>query len=484
MPAETREPRRRLESSASPAFVPRHTEPGIVRVGLLNPDVYQGGVERHQLDLATWLAGSGVAVVGMAAERGPSSRAIDAAFHAAGVPTGYGSEAIRALIRSVDVLYVWGSPGWPDWVESVGSRPAVVLVAHGIGEWTRRNLSSAARADAVVLVGEACRGTVPDGIEAVVILNAIDPARVIPRVDRLAIRESWGVSPTAYVVGNLARVSGEKGCDRWSGIAQAMPDVTCVWVGGGTDLARVRDRGGVWPGPTEDVGSTLAAFDHFVNGSYEDAGPLTLVEAWLAGVPVVATAVGLAASRPDLVRLVSRDATAEDFARAVAADRADPEGTADRVRRARDHALREHDPDVFTARWITVFREVVTDARKARGRVAPRAARGDRLGGAVGASARCALGHAVVPDPGRRDRVLPRNPRTSRRSLVAQWRVQLFAASCPYRVKAGCSHVRCTRPDTDRVIHIGDCLDCAGRILNHALPAPTRAIIEASGSPC
>jgi len=58
-------------------------------------------------------------------------------------------------------------------------------------------------------------------------------------------------------------------------------------------------RGGIFVPPVEHVGDALAALDVLVLVSPAEGGPLVVLEALAAGIPVVATPVG---NLPDLVR--------------------------------------------------------------------------------------------------------------------------------------------------------------------------------------
>jgi glycosyltransferase involved in cell wall biosynthesis len=195
-----------------------------------------------------------------------------------------------------------------------------------------------------------------------------------------------------------------------------------AWVGDGHGMGMLRDAiraEGVedlvlTPGFAEDVGSAYGAMDRFVLPSLEEAHPLALVEAMLAGVPAIASAVGWAAEHPDLVRLVPRGPSGEDLASALLADLADPGGSADRAERARSYCLRELSPSRFARAWVAVF---------------------DRL-----------TGQATPPDA----------------SLL------ILANACPYADRpfpsCSCGDRKCFR--MDRIVGVADCLDCVGHLVN------------------
>lgn len=102
------------------------------------------------------------------------------------------------------------------------------------------------------------------------------------------------------VVGCVARYEDQKGIDRLIRAVAEIPDARLLLVGDGSrrdDLERlaeeldVQDRVEVGPW-RDDARSLIAAFDVFALASVDEAFPLTIVEAMLAGTPVVATDVG------------------------------------------------------------------------------------------------------------------------------------------------------------------------------------------------
>jgi glycosyltransferase involved in cell wall biosynthesis len=237
----------------------------------------------------------------------------------------------------------------------------------------------------VACVSEGGSATVPadQRHRAVVLPNGVDPGRVEAKVGRAEQRSRWGVPPSAPLIGNVARISPEKGTAAFvEALACLPPDWHGVWVGptNGVEeardaMARLPDRLGVagrlhLPGPTEDVGSALGAIDVFLTPSLEDAHPLGSIEAMMAGVPIVTSATGMAVERPDLFRVVRRGATGAELARAVLADAGDVDGTSRRVASARSHALAHYSRSAFLARWAALFDGLGLRAPKA-GKAAP-----------------------------------------------------------------------------------------------------------------
>src|SRR5205823_9807276 len=102
------------------------------------------------------------------------------------------------------------------------------------------------------------------------------------------------------VVGSVGRLDSQKGYDVLIDALRTLPDVTALLVGGGSErdsLERraadvgVRDRLCI-TGWQEEARNYLTAMDVFALPSRYEGFPLSVVEAMLAELPVVASAVG------------------------------------------------------------------------------------------------------------------------------------------------------------------------------------------------
>jgi glycosyltransferase involved in cell wall biosynthesis len=231
-------------------------------------------------------------------------------------------------------------------------------------------MASARLADAVVCVSRPSLDTIPESerARAIVIHNGVDPARVRASVSRDEQRRRWRIPPLAKVMGNVARVSEEKGTRAFAAALAHLPaDWHGVWIGPCNNneaprwamLELAQSLGVVGrlhlPGPTDDVGSALGAIDSFVMPSTEDAHAFAGIEAILAGVPIVATPLGVVAEHPELFRVLPRDPSGAAVARAVLADSATPDETAARVESARTFARSEWSREAFLRRWDALF---------------------------------------------------------------------------------------------------------------------------------
>ena len=204
--------------------------------------------------------------------------------------------------------------------------PLVVHTYHGFPfhefqhPWTRfayvlaeRKLCR--RTDAVLAVGsatavEAVRRRIarPDQLRTTPV-TVDDGFAVADGESRGRARALLGLAETAQVVGTVGRLDYQKAPEdfvRALGLLRHR-DVVGVWVGDGPLRRRVERqlrRSGLADrvlllGDRTDVPHLLPAFDVFAMSSRYEGLPCALVEAMLAGIPVVATAVNAV---PDVVR--------------------------------------------------------------------------------------------------------------------------------------------------------------------------------------
>jgi len=354
--------------AASTAFPPSPRRSDAVRVGLVTPGLHRGGAEQWMLSMIDHCDRSRVHWVGMAVlypqHHDPRTQA---AFHRR-VPVGVGGGAVEELYRRVDVAVVWGINGLDQRVPERPRNPKVVLVSHGIGPWTARVFEQSEEADAVVAVSRAALAPMPAEARdrATVITNCHEPSRIVPKGSRDAARGAWGAGPGETVVGFLGRLSDEKNPAALVELAAAAPGVRGVYVGTGAGEAALRSLAAsrgvadriVFHAAVDAPGDVLAAFDRLLLPSHEEACSITLLEAWAAGVPVLATPVGLVPEHPDLVRLLPARPTGEQTRAALEQDLADAGGTGERVGRAKRVAEAEHSPQLFGREWTRFLVEL------------------------------------------------------------------------------------------------------------------------------
>lgn len=361
-PAEWTGRRRPDDPAAFPSD--RDAPPGVVRVGIVTPGLLRGGAEQWMLSLLDHVDRARVHWAGVAVRYEQVDPGMRDEFRRR-APVAVGEAAVDALYRRVDVAVVWGVASWDQRMPARPRTPRIVLVSHGVGPWTGRVFGTPDQADAIVAVARAAVGPIPapHDARAAVIPNCYEPNRIAPQMRRAELREAWGVAPGETVVGFLGRLSDEKNPDALVALAAADPRVRGVFVGSGGAEARLRRQAAaagvdgrvVFHGPVEAPGAVLEAFDAMLLPSHEEACSVALLEAWAAGVPVLATPVGIVPERPGLVRLLPRDPSGPAIAAALAEDLADRDGTTARAARGIVVACEEYSPERFGRAWTELL---------------------------------------------------------------------------------------------------------------------------------
>lgn len=170
-------------------------------------------------------------------------------------------------------------------------------------------------ADAVFVVSEEmrqyfCRETGFALERMRVIHNGVDVAE-IERADARGIREEFGLAATDFVVGTVARFQETKDLPTlvraFAQLRQRQPHAKLLLIGDGAERGRLTALAaelGVAAdvhitGIRHDVPRLLRALDAFALSSLSEGLPISVLEALAAGLPVVATSVGML---PELLR--------------------------------------------------------------------------------------------------------------------------------------------------------------------------------------
>ncbi|MFC4769472.1 glycosyltransferase [Effusibacillus consociatus] len=170
-------------------------------------------------------------------------------------------------------------------------------------KWTWRYV------DHFILVSRTMRDSlVKEGLpekRSSVIHNAIDlPEKPSVRTEYSKLREELGLPQDTKLVGTVARLHKVKGHTYLIQAAQRLkdkyPNLHYVWVGGGEMYQQLKEEvraAGLeerihFLGVRQDVSELLPEFDLFVLPSIYEGFGLVVLEAQLAGLPVIASAVG------------------------------------------------------------------------------------------------------------------------------------------------------------------------------------------------
>lgn len=121
----------------------------------------------------------------------------------------------------------------------------------------------------------------------------------VPGGDRDYLREELGIAPGALAVFNAGRFIRDKGQDLLVTAVNQLTNVTLYLAGepatpfGKDVMALAADNPRIhFLGYRDDIQRLLPAFDCYVSASRRESFGLSLVEAFAAGIPVVATRVG------------------------------------------------------------------------------------------------------------------------------------------------------------------------------------------------
>ena len=118
--------------------------------------------------------------------------------------------------------------------------------------------------------------------------------KALPKIDKIEARKLLGLNADVFLVGWMARMTGVKNPLLALDVAKKLPKTQFVMAGGGDMLERIRAEA---PSNVQVIGWTDAAtfwsaIDCALSTSDNEGMPIALIEAQLAGVPVVATDVG------------------------------------------------------------------------------------------------------------------------------------------------------------------------------------------------
>lgn len=267
--------------------------------------------------------------------------------------------------------------------------PVVLFTAHGWAftegrsAWTRALLTQVERlvarvSDRIVCVSEydrdlAIRLRVADPETLVTIRNGLDTGEFLTPADAGGIRDTLGAAGD-FLIASVGRLAAPKDPFTLISALRMLPDPRSrlLLIGSGSlrhAIERhIRAEGvaeRVWlAGERTDVPAILREADVFVHSSHREGLPLVIIEAMLAGLPVVATNIG---GIPELV---------DEGVTGILVPRDDPGALADALRRlmmdpalrrrigteGRDKALQAFSHDRMLADYLRLYEELMSRA--------------------------------------------------------------------------------------------------------------------------
>jgi glycosyltransferase involved in cell wall biosynthesis len=308
-------------------------------------------------------------------------------------------DAILAACCDADILVAWGGVDPKKYAPDL--KIPIVQTSHTT-EPARGGGSGFRSASHLAAVSEAAKAHFDGGRgdrEVAVIYNGADWMRCQPIRGRAHIRRSWQMAEDQIAVGYLGRHSAEKNPRAAMDAVSRLPKrFSAVYYGGPTprDTSTTRvlreaakkvspDRV-IFRPPVSHVGDVLAGLDVFMLASRREAFSLGLIEAWLAGVPVVATPVG---SLPELEKRFGKltvqvpvDASARMLANAVRA--AQDDVGQECARRAQEIAIEHFTSEAMATRWADYLQGIVSPQATSRRRKKQQNKNSQRIASAMG----------------------------------------------------------------------------------------------------
>jgi glycosyltransferase involved in cell wall biosynthesis len=279
-------------------------------------------------------------------------------------PVPIGMEDCRWLARSCDVLVYWGVPNLGPYLppRDTAGRPRVIGVSHGDGNspWTHWVFRETDRdVDRYVAVSASAKGPIPEArrADADVILNAVEPDRLVPGRSRDEVRAELAIPEGERLVLYCGRMSEEKRADVPVAAMASVEGAVLAVAGSGHlrhdveraasgHAARVR-----FLGVRADVADLMNAADLLVSPSDCEGFGLTMAEAMWIGCPVLATPVGFLEDHPRMAARVPREADSAAWAAAIDHELRWRGPARSRAAWAREEARRLFAPERFAAEW-------------------------------------------------------------------------------------------------------------------------------------
>ena len=214
----------------------------------------------------------------------------------------------REFLENCDVIIQTGVP--PTIGRNNFSTVPLILVIHGDPqlEFTRRYTQWANQYDAIVSVSEAAIMALPhaERQRAVVIPSGIPKCKETATMSVEQLRNTWKVPSGKKVLLLMGRISDEKRPHFFVNVVHALPeewvgllvgpkywDITKEPWGHGEDPRII--LAGTW----HHSGDPLAVASAVLLPSRSEGGPLVMLEAWAARVPIFMLPIGLAARPPE-----------------------------------------------------------------------------------------------------------------------------------------------------------------------------------------
>ena len=207
-----------------------------------------------------------------------------------------------------------------------------------------------------------------------VIPNGIPEPEIISSQALSRVRSELGVDghPIVITVGRLERVKGYGDMiEAFRLLQQKDSDPVLLMVGSGSQRDSIQSQietlnlkqSVILAGERQDIPQLLASSDIFASSSHREGLPLSVLEAMMAGLPIVATSVG------DIPNVVTKETGVvvpphqpEMLAEALNDLLKNPGKRREMGKAAKDRAMREYSLDVWMKRQVQLYKDVIGSA--------------------------------------------------------------------------------------------------------------------------
>lgn len=356
-----------------------------IRVGLLAPCLIFGGAERWMLNLARFCDSSKFTwticvVAHKLYEHGMlEALATQMPVYLDGRLVHRGNttqcslrDAKEMLLKESDLVLGWEFDD--DMLRLADSkRVKVVNVAHrcdqGLAKFVRDEHYLVAVCDSCKLAFDGGKNR-----KVTIIENGIDVNRCNPITPRRVMRSSWNCTEQDTVIGFIGRIDSQKNCVAIARAVKALGNSGKGIIYGSLSersnyiVDRMKEIAGKQVSffkPVEEIGCILGALDVLMLPSYTEGLSLTLLEAWGASTPVVATRVGelpgLEERFGQLIIPIEPEASGAALVDAVYLAAYDPASAKIR-KRAKKIVLENFNVEFMVRKWSDFIESVVQDS--------------------------------------------------------------------------------------------------------------------------
>jgi glycosyltransferase involved in cell wall biosynthesis len=355
-----------------------------LRVGFATPSLGMGGAERWILSLAKNMRSFRTSCIGhfgsvqhyAIAEEAARIAPVYSATYAPGATamTGGPGEVASVLINNCDAIITWGIGNTIELFHQCGK--PVIDVSHNEARYAE-NLTLVAQswkgATHLVGVSQAAARCYPAKChkEVNVIYNGIEVDRVAPRRDRATFRKRHEIPEDAKVLLFLGRLCPFKHPELLIRALEKLDDSWMVaYVGQGEELLNLEKAAGYIGNRrvrffplSMHVGDYYNMADIFVLPSEYEGFPLSMIEAWMAGTPVICTPFEctkeLREMHGEVFKLIPDRARPEDLADMAMTVMAEGGRKSEMVAKARGVAWTNYTAAAMAYRWESYLSWVI-----------------------------------------------------------------------------------------------------------------------------